>query len=110
MSVYFVVPAVLVALVLWFVSRRSAKVPCTLDLESTHDHLHALLELNGFDPQPGDGVRMEPVEDDFSDVPLGKRSQYTSRAVVYRASWPKRIWTRLTGGFEFKELFEVGFE
>ena len=110
MPLLYVLPVVLVVATIWFVSRRSSEVPCTLDLESTHEHLHALLELNGFDPEPGDGVRMEPVDDDFSDVPLGKRGQYTSRAVVYRASWPRRVWTRLTGGFEFKELFEVGFE
>ena len=53
---------------------------------------------------------MEAVSEDFSDVALGQRGRYTSRAVVHRASLPRRLWTRLTGGFEFKELFEVGFE
>lgn len=100
----------LALLVVWFFWRSKARVPCTLDLESTHEHLHALLELEGFAPEPGDGVRMEPVTEDFSDVPLGRRSRHTSQAVVYRASLPRRLWTRLTGGLEFKELFEVGFE
>jgi hypothetical protein len=99
-----------VAIAAWYFWRRSDRVPCTLELESSHEHLHALLELEGFAPRPGDGVRMEPVPEDFSDVPLNHRGRYTSRAVVYRASLPKRLWTRLTGGLEFKELFEVGFE
>lgn len=97
-------------LTIWFFWRSTSHVPCTLDFESSHEHLHALLELEGFAPEPGDGVRMEPVPEDFSDVPLGHRSRHTSRAVVHRASLPRRLWTRLTGGFEFKELFEVGFE
>lgn len=98
------------ALVIWFFARRSARVPCTLELESSHEHLHALLELEGFAPQPGDGIRMESVGEDFANVPLEHRGRYRSQAVVYRASLPRRLWTRLTGGFEFKELFEVGFE
>lgn len=100
----------LIVLTVWFFWRSTARVPCTLEVESTHEHLHALLELEGFAPEPGDGVRMEPVPEDFSDVPLGHRRRYASRAVVHRASLPRRLWTRLTGGFEFKELFEVGFE
>lgn len=110
MTTTLVVLLLAAVLTAWFFWRRSGEVTCTLDLESSHEHLHAILELNGFDPEPGDGVRMEPVEDEFGDVPLGKHARYTSRAVVYRASWPRRMWTRLTGGFEFRELFEVGFE
>lgn len=94
----------------WFFWRSTDRVPCTLDLESSHEHLHALLELEGFAPEPGDGVKMEEAPSDFSQVPLGERLQHRSTAVVHRASWPRRMWTRLTGGFEFKELFEVGFE
>ena len=110
LTFWLVAIAIGLALVAWFFSRSSAKVPCTLDLESSHEHLHALLELEGFAPEPGDGVRMEPVGADFSNVPLDHRANFRSQAVVYRASWPRRFWTRLTGGFEFKELFEVGFE
>lgn len=104
------IAGVVLLLSVWFLWRRTDRVPCTLDLESSHEHLHALLELEGFAPRPGDGVRMEPVPEDFAHVPLNHRGRYTSRAVVYRASLPKRLWTRLTGGLEFKELFEVGFE
>lgn len=110
METLLILAAAAVLVVVWFSWRSAREVPCTLEVESSHEHLHALLELEGFDPLPGDGVRMVPVEDDFSEVPLGMQSSYRSRAVVRRASLPKRLWTRLTGGFEFKELFEVGFE
>lgn len=95
---------------LWFLWGRTDRVPCTLDLESSHEHLHAILELEGFLPEPGDGVRMETAPSDFTQVGLGERLQHRSTAVVRRASLPRRLWTKLTGGLEIKELFEVGFE
>ncbi len=110
MMTLFWVAGGIVLLVVWFFWRRTDRVPCTLDLESSHEHLHAILELEGFLPEPGDGVRMETSPSDFKDVALGERLEHTSTAVVHRASWLRRTWTRLTGGFEFKELFEVGFE
>lgn len=100
----------LAVLTVWFFWRRTDRVPCTLDLESSHEHLHAILELEGFLPEPGDGVRMETSPTDFKNVALGEQLEHTTTAVVHRASWLRRTWTRLTGGFEFKELFEVGFE
>jgi hypothetical protein len=53
---------------------------------------------------------METSPTDFRNVALGEQLEHTSTAVVHRASWLRRTWTRWTGGFEFKELFEVGFE
>ena len=100
----------LAVLVVWFFWRSSAWVPCTLEIESSHAHLHAHLELDGFEPEPGDGVRMESVGEDFTDVPLNHRATYTSRARVTRASLLNRLVVKLTGGTEIKELFEVGFE
>ena len=99
-----------IVLTVWFFWRRTDRVPCTLDLESSHEHLHAILELEGFLPEPGDGVRLEQAPSDFSNVPLNERLEHRSTAVVHRASWLRRTWIRLTGGWEIKELFEVGFE
>ena len=31
----------------WFVMRRRIEVACTIDLESTHDHFHAHVDLDG---------------------------------------------------------------
>ena len=97
-------------LLFWSALSRKKTVDCELDLESTHEHLHALLELEGFDPEPGDGVRMLNPPQQVRDVPLGEKSVTRSKAVVRRASWPKRLWFKITGGVEIRELFEVGFE
>jgi hypothetical protein len=94
----------------WYFWARTDRVPCTLDLESSHEHLHAILELEGFLPEPGDRVQMETSPTDFRQVELGERLSHRSTAVVRRASPLKRAWTKLTGGLEIKELFEVGFE
>ena len=99
-----------VAVPAWFLWARTERVPCTLDLESSHEHLHAILELEGFFPEPGDRVLMEQPPTDFRQVGLDERLSHRSTAVVRRASPLKRGWTKLTGGLEIKELFEVGFE
>ncbi len=98
---------VLAVLVAWFLWRRTDRVPCTLDLERTHEHLHAHLELMGFDVEPGDSVL---VRDAPASIEYGETRRVESEAVVTRASWLRRQWTRLVGRFEFYELYDVGFE
>ncbi len=99
--------AALLVLVTWFFWRRTERVPCTLDLERTHEHLHAHVELLGFLPEPGDSVR---VEDDIVTLEYGTTETREAQAVVTRASALRRAWTRLVGRFEFHELYDVGFE
>ncbi|MEJ2502364.1 MAG: hypothetical protein P8177_03465 [Gemmatimonadota bacterium] len=94
-------------LAVWFIWRRSTRVPCTLDLESTHDHLHAHLLLEGIDIDPGDAVSVFDAPD---RIEFGERRLVQSEAVVRRASWLRRQWTRLVGRLEFYELYDVGFE
>jgi hypothetical protein len=94
-------------LVVWFLWRRTHRVPCSLDLERTHEHLHAHLELMGFEVEPGDSVR---ITDAPSSLAYGEVKRIESEAVVTRASWLRRKWTRLVGRFEFYELYDVGFE
>ena len=91
----------------WFLWRRAARVPCTLDLESTHDHLHAHLILEGFAPDPGDAVAVHDAPDRLE---VGEIRTLRSEAVVHRASWLRRKWTRLVGRFGVHELWDVGFE
>jgi len=93
--------------VVWFLWRRTDRVPCSLDLERTHEHLHAHLELMGFEVEPGDTVL---VKDAPGYIEYGERLQLSSEAVVTRASWLRRKWTRLVGRLEFYELYDVGFE
>lgn len=99
--------AIVAVLVVWFLWRRTHTVPCSLDLERTHEHLHAHLELMGFEVEPGDSVR---ITDAPTALEYGEVKQLQSQAVVTRASWLRRQWTRLVGRFEFYELYDVGFE
>lgn len=90
-----------------FWSKRRFEVPCTVEVEHTHDSLHAHVEL-------GDGVVVAPgdeviVQGPPLDVPFGERLVVERRAVVVRASWLERRWTELTGDLEFMELLEFSF-
>lgn len=95
-------------LLVWFFWSRTERVPCTVDLERTHDHFHAHVELAAqIFPEAGDElfVASEPVTLEY-----GETKVMQSEAVVRRASRLRRWWTRLIGRFEFYELYDVGFE
>ena len=91
----------------WYVAARRRTVNCTVDLECTHDHFHAHVDLEGVEVDPGDEVL---VHNTPSRVPYGTKQVFTSTATVQRASWLKRQIVKLTGGTEIHELYEVGFE
>jgi len=86
--------------------RRSIQVPCTVEIEHTADSLHAYVDLDGIDIQPGDEVIVHsaPV-----DVPFGERIVVRRTATVVRATALERAWTKLLGYLELTELYEVGF-
>lgn len=80
---------------------------CTLEVEHTHDHLHAHVELDqDIDVGPGDKVR---IHGDPVAVPFGERIVLKRPATVVRATWAERVWTKITAGLEFTELYEVSF-
>lgn len=87
--------------------RRRIVVPCELDLEATHDHFHAHVELEGVAPNPGDAVQ---VEDAPTRLAFGEKRRVRSRAAVRCAGPMRRAWTRLVGAFSFQDLYDVGFE
>ena len=91
----------------WFVMRRRIEVACTIDLESTHDHFHAHVDLDGVEVDPGDQVLVHNAP---THIPFGTQRTYASRATVQRASWLRRQFVKLTGGTELHELYDVGFE
>jgi hypothetical protein len=98
----------LVVLIGWFLRRTTIRVPCTLDLERTHEHFHAHLELvTEYLIEPGDAVQIANAP---SDIEYGTQQVIQSEAVVKRASWLRRQWTKLVGRLEFYELYDVGFE
>ena len=91
----------------WVVMRRRIEVACTIDLESTHDHFHAHVDLDGVEVDPGDQVLVHNAP---THIPFGTQRTYASRATVQRASWLRRQFVKLTGGTELHELYDVGFE
>jgi len=91
----------------WYMMTRKSEVPCTVDLEMTHDHFHAHVDLKGVEVDPGDEVL---VRNTPSRIAFGTTTTFESSAEVKRASWLKRQVVKLTGGTEIHELYEVGFE
>jgi hypothetical protein len=94
-------------LAVWFVRRRRFVVPCSVELEATHDHFHAHVILDGFQVEPGDAVQLTEAP---TAIPFGEIRAIRSQAEVRQASWLRRQWTRLVGRFELDELYDVGFE
>ena len=95
------------ALPAWYALSRRREVPCTVDLEMTHDHFHAHVDLKGVEVDPGDEVLVRNAP---SRVAFGTVTAFESSAEVKRASWLKRQVIKLTGGTDIHELYEVGFE
>jgi hypothetical protein len=91
----------------WLGWRRRVEVPCTLDLEATHDHFHAHAELEGVEVHEGDAVL---VHDAPRHVPFGTVRTVRTRATVFQASWPRRLLVRVLGTSGITDLYEVGFE
>ena len=91
----------------WYFWTRRIDVPCTVQLVATHDHFGTHVNLEGIEVDPGDKVLVHNAP---SRVPFGTDRTIASRATVHRASWLRRQIVKLTGGTEFYELYDVGFE
>lgn len=82
-------------------------VDCTVEIENTFESLEAHVRFsNGTTVFPGDEVLVhgKPIE-----VPYGHKEQFERRATIKRAGPIERLWTRMTGDFEFMELCEFSF-
>lgn len=99
--------AVLLVLTAWYARRRTERVPCSLDLERTHEHLHAHVELEGTEVDAGDAVR---VEDAPTHLEYGEKRRMESAATVKHASWLRRQMARILGTSHIHDLYDVGFE
>jgi len=86
--------------------RERIDVPCTIEIAHTWESLHAHVELEGIDVEPGDEVHVQGGE---IVVPYGESRVLRRMATVTRASAPERLWVKLTGDFEFMELLEFSF-
>jgi hypothetical protein len=81
--------------------------PCTIEIEHSSASLHAHVAFDDdLEIGPGDRVRVlgAPIQ-----VPFGEKLVLRRAARVERATWLKRIWTRLAARFELAELYEVSF-
>lgn len=86
---------------------NSETVSCTVDLEATHEHFHAHVDLGDVKVGPGDAVTVRGVP---SRIAIGEKRTFASQADVERAGPVRRAWTKLVGRFGFQDLYDVGFE
>lgn len=87
--------------------RRREEAPVTVEVSHLFESLHAHVRINnGAVLHPGDEVLVHgaPVMAAYGEVVIEDRT-----ATITRASWAERLWTRLTGDFEFMELCEFAF-
>ncbi|MCC5961897.1 MAG: hypothetical protein JJU09_02110 [Rhodobacteraceae bacterium] len=88
-------------------SRKVEQVPCTVEVSHRFEALHAHVRFNdGSVVHPGDEVQVQgpPVLAAWGEVISEDRT-----AVITRANALERLWTRMTGDFEFMELCEFSF-
>lgn len=88
-------------------TRERETVPCTVEVSHRFESLHAHVRFNnGAVVHPGDEVLVQgpPVMAPYGEVVVEDRI-----ATITRASAVERLWTRLTGDFEFMELCEFSF-
>ena len=86
--------------------RRRIEVPCTVEMEQTAESLHAHVELEGAEAEPGDEVIVHGAP---SRIPFGEKMTIRCRATVLRAGPLGRLKARFEGYLELTELFEVSF-
>ncbi|MCC5954696.1 MAG: hypothetical protein JJU07_01240 [Natronohydrobacter sp.] len=88
-------------------SRKVEQVPCTVEVSHRFEALHAHVRFNdGSVIHPGDEVLVQgpPVLAAWGELIVEDRM-----ATITRATALERLWTRLTGDFEFMELCEFSF-
>ncbi|MCH8466704.1 MAG: hypothetical protein LAT78_09085 [Roseinatronobacter sp.] len=88
-------------------SRKVEQVPCTVEVSHRFEALHAHVRFNdGSVVHPGDEVQVQgpPVLAAWGELIIEDRI-----ATITRATALERLWTRLTGDFEFMELCEFSF-
>ncbi|RED12935.1 hypothetical protein [Pontivivens insulae] len=88
-------------------TRRREDAPCTVVVSHRFEELSAHVRFNnGAVVYPGDEVQVLGPE---IMAPYGEVVSEDRTAVIIRASAIERLWTRLTGDFEFMELCEFSF-
>lgn len=90
---------------LW--SRKTEHVPCTITVSHRFEELSAHVKFdNGVVVFPGDTVTVQGPE---VMAPFGTVVEQTRVAIIERAPFWSRWWTKATGDFGCLELFEFNF-
>lgn len=90
-----------------FLTRTRERVPCTVEISHRFEELSAHVRFDdGSVVWPGDEVQVLGPE---IMAPYGEVVREERVAVITRASGLERLWTRMTGDFEFMELCEFSF-
>lgn len=88
-------------------TREKETAPCTVEISHKFESLHAHVRFNnGAVVYPGDSVLVHGAE---IMAPYGEIVSEDRTATITRASSLERMWTRMTGDFEFMELCEFSF-
>ncbi|MCW1920181.1 hypothetical protein NX862_15585 [Rhodobacter sp. KR11] len=88
-------------------TKQTEQVPCTVEVSHLFESLHAHVRFdNGAVIHPGDEVQVHgaPILAAYGEVIIESR-----QATITRASRLERLWTRMTGDFDFMELCEFSF-
>lgn len=85
----------------------SVDVPCNIEIEQTHDTLHAHVSLVGIEVEHGDEVLVHEAP---RRIGFGERVVSQSTATVWRANPAMRALIRLKSYLQLTELYEVGFQ
>ncbi len=88
-------------------TRTREEAPCTVEVSHRFEELSAHVRFdNGAVVWPGDEVQVLGQE---IMAPYGEVVREERTAIITRASGLERLWTRMTGDFEFMELCEFSF-
>lgn len=88
-------------------TRTRETAPCTVTISHRFEELSAHVRFdNGAVVGPGDTVQVMGPE---IMAAYGELVEEQRTAVIVRASGVERLWTRMTGDFEFMELCEFSF-
>ena len=87
--------------------KKIERAPCTVEISHKFESLHAHVRFNdGTVVEPGDEVQVQGPE---IMAPFGEIVKEDREAIILRASFIERFWTRLTGDLEVMELCEFSF-
>lgn len=83
------------------------EIACTIDVAHTAECLHAHVELApDIEIQPGDTVT---IQGSTIEIAYGETKLLHRRAIITRATWLKRTWTRMISRLNLTDLYEVSF-